>query len=522
MLSLVLAAILTAEPPAEDPPCLSVIGRESSGIWNGSSAEIAAFHAPTRRLFVTDAKRGVRVIDLADPSKPRQVALHACEGLNSVAVHGDLVAVVRQPSDKTRRGSLDLLTPDGTSITSVEVGHGPDMVCFTPDGKRLLVANEGEATADGSFDPDGSIGIVDLTAGVDKPVYRELGFTAFEADRAALATAGLHCVSPTASLQQDLEPEYIAVSPDGMRAFATLQENNAIAVIDLAPGKERVARIAPLGFKDFSKCGLDASDKDGGIHIEPAPVWGLYQPDTIECFEHAGEVWLATANEGEERERGDVHEASRLSKLKHALDADLARDARLGRLNVSALRGDENDDGVLDRIFCFGGRSVSLWKVKADGSIEQAWDSGSEIERRTAEQMPACFNSDGERGGGADDRSDSRGPEPEGVEVATVDGRRLMFVGLERTGGVMVWDISDPVAPRFLQWLNPRDPTVRAGPGAGDVAPEGLLFIPASASPSGAPLFVVCNEVSGTTTIMRVQTGVASHAAPGALREPRP
>jgi hypothetical protein len=504
MLRLALAAILAAEPPVPSPPCLSVVGREASGVWNASSSEIAAFHAPSRRLFVTDANRGLRVIDLSDPAKPRQIALHACEGLNSVAIHGDLVAIVCQPPDKRQRGTLELLTPEGVSITKVEVGFGPDMVCFTPDGKRLLVANEGEATQDGAFDPEGSIGVVDLAAGVDKPVYRELGFKPFEGDRPALVKAGLHCVSPRASLAQDLEPEYIAVSPDGTRAFATLQENNAIAVIDLARGQERVARIAPLGFKDFSKCGLDASDRDGGIRIEPAPVWGLLQPDTVKCFEHGGELWLATANEGEERDRADVQEASRLSKLKHALDADLAKDERLGRLSVSALRGDENDDGVLDRIFCFGGRSVSLWKVAADGSIEQAWDSGSEIERRTAELMPACFNMDSEKGGGGDDRSDNRGPEPEGLEVATVEGRRILLVGLERTGGVMAWDITDPAKPAFLQWINPRDPAVRAGPGAGDVAPEGLLFIPASSSPSGEPLIVVCNEVSGTTTLMRV------------------
>jgi hypothetical protein len=461
---------------------------------------------------VTDAKRGLRVLDLSDPSKPGQIAVHAREGLNSVAVHGDLVAIVRQPEDRRLRGTLELLSPDGTLVSSTHVGFGPDMVCFTPDGKRLLVANEGEATGDGAFDPEGSIGIVDLAAGADKPVYRELDFANFEGDRDSLAQGGLHCVSPKASLAQDLEPEFIAVSPDGTRAFATLQENNAIAVIDLAPGKERVARLAPLGFKDFSKCGLDAGDRDGGIHIEPAPVWGLYQPDTIKCFEHAGEFWLATANEGEERDRGDVQEASRLSKLKHALDADLSKDERLGRLKVSALRGDENDDGVLDRIFCFGGRSVSLWKVKTDGLIEQAWDSGSEIERRTAEQMPASFNGDGEKGVGADARSDSRGPEPEGVEVATVEGRRLMFVGLERTGGVTAWDITDPAAPRFLQWINPRDPAVRAGPGAGDVAPEGLLWIPATMSPSGVPLVVVCNEVSGTTTIYRCDVPRGSEA----------
>ena len=512
-----LTLLLAAAPPAPPtaPPCLEVVGRHASGIWNGSASEIAAWHAPSRRLFVVDAKRGLVVLDLSDPTQPRQVALHAREGLNSVAVHGDLVAVVSQPADRRRKGTLELLDPDARTRARVEVGFGPDMVTFTPDGQRLLVANEGEGTADGAFDPDGSIGVVDLSAGPDAPAYRELSFGAFENARAELTRGGLHCVTPKATLAQDLEPEYVAVAPDGRRAFVTLQENNAVAVIDLAPGRERVERVEPLGFKDFSTCGLDASDRDGGPRVEPAPVQGLLQPDTIKCFEHDGALWLATADEGEERERADVKEPARLGELLHTLGPDLGADARLGRLSVSSLRGDENGDGVLDRVFCFGGRGFSLWKVGADGSITRAWDSGSEIERRTAELAPTTFNMDSEKGGDADDRSDNRGPEPEGLEIAVVDGRRLAFVGLERSGGVMAWDISDPRAPRFVEWLNPRDPSVRSGAEAGDVAPEGLLVIPASTSPSGETLLVVCNEVSGTTTVVRVR------APDGAAKSPK-
>ena len=516
MLTFLTTAVVAAMPISVPPfqPCLEVVGRHSTGTWNGSASEIAAFHPASRRLFVVDARRGLRTIDLSDPTAPREVALLEREGLNSVAVHGDLIAIVRQPVDRRSRGSLELIDPQGTSLASVEVGFGPDMVTFTPDGKRLLVANEGEATADGAFDPEGSIGVIDLADGVGSPVYRELGFAAFEATRSELAPRGLHCVSPKASLAQDLEPEYVAVAPDGSRAFVTLQENNAIAVVDLAAGRERVERIEPLGFKDFSKSGLDASDRDGGVHIAPAPVWGLPQPDTVKCFEHGGALWLATADEGEERERGDVQEPSRVGKLKHALAPEMAADARLGRLQVSSLRGDDDGDGVLDRLFCFGGRGFSLWKVSPDGSIHPVWNSGTEIERRMAELLPACFNMDSEKGGGADDRSDNRGPEPEGLEIASVDGRRIVFVGLERAGGVMAWDITEPSTPRFLQWINPRDPAVHAGPGAGDVAPEGLLFVPAQASPLREPLLVVCNEVSGTTTMHRVRAPEPSQFVP--------
>lgn len=495
-----------ARSGASPVPRLEVVGRQSSGIWNRSSAEIPAWHAASHHLFVTDANRGLRVLDLADPSKPRELALHPREGLNSVAVHGDLVAIVRQPADKRLRGTLEILSPKGASISSVQVGYGPDMVCFTPDGKRLLVANEGEATPDGAFDPEGSIGVVDLSAGADHPVYRELGLRGFETERARLAEAGLHCVTPKASLSQDLEPEYIAVAPDGRRAFATLQENNAIAVIDLTPGAERVARIEPLGFKDFSKCGLDASDRDGGIHVEPAPVWGLYQPDTIKCFEQGGSLWLVTANEGEDRFFGDVPEAVHLSKIRSSLDPSLRADARLGRLLVSSLRGDLDGDGSLDRIFCFGGRGISVWRVASDGSISQAWDSGSEFERRMAERMPAAFNMDSEKGDSMDDRSPRKGCEAEGLDIATVGDRRMAFVGLERAGGVMAWDLTDPSNPAFVDWLNPRDPKATTPSGMGDVAPEGVLAIPGSASPTGEPLIAVCNEVSGTTTILRLAT----------------
>ena len=516
-----LALVMAAAPsPPSTSPCLEVVGRHASGVWNGSASEIAAWHAPSRRLLVVDAKRGLVALDLSDPAQPRQVALHARDGLNSVAVHGDLVAVVSQPADRRCKGALELLDPDGRTHARIEVGFGPDMVTFTPDGLRLLVANEGEGSPDGSFDPDGSIGVVDLSAGLNAPVYRELSFGAFEAARPELTRVGLHCVTPNATLAQDLEPEYVAVAPDGRRAFVTLQENNAVAVVDLTPGRERVERIEPLGFKDFSICGLDASDRDGGPRVAPAPVQGLLQPDSIKCFEHDGALWLVTADEGEERERADVQESARLGKLRHTLGSELGADARLGRLGVSSLRGDEDGDGVLDCIYCFGGRGFTLWKVGADGSIARVWDSGSEIERRTAEIAPACFNMDSEKGGGVDDRSDNRGPEPEGLEIAVVDGRRLVFVGLERTGGVMAWDISDPRAPRFLQWLNPRDAAVRAGSGAGDVAPEGLLVIPASESPTGEALLVVCNEVSGTTTVARIRAPAVAIEPPKPHTQP--
>jgi hypothetical protein len=341
----------------------------------------------------------------------------------------------------------------------------------------------------------------------------------------------------------------MALSNDDTKAYATLQENNAIAVIDLAPGHERVERIEPLGFKNFMKpgCGLDASDKDGANHIQNLPVFGLYQPDGVACFENGGARYLVTANEGEDRERDDFTEAVQFGKLKNVqgkgksngkgkvstideesfakqLGADntmrvqdLSKPENMGRLKVSSLRGDDDGDGDFDRVFCFGGRSVSIWKVSPDGSIEQTWDSGDEIERVISQQMPKAFNMDSMTSPSRDARSVSKGSEPETPIVATINGVQILFCVLERAGGIMSWNISDPSHPKFLAYVNPRDPTVdldidtdKDGKPdhfleAGDIAPEGILYIAPEQSPSGKPLLVVCNEGSGNVTLYEIE-----------------
>jgi len=389
---------------------------------------------------------------------------------------------------------------------------------------------------------------VDISNGVDKPVVRDCGFDAFENQKADLLKRGMHMVTPHAGFSQQIEPEYLAISGDDTKAYATLQENNAIAVIDLAPGHERVERIEPLGFKDFMKpgYGLDASDKDGANHIQNLPVFGLYQPDGIACFETSDARYLVTANEGEDRERDDFTEAERFGKLKNAqgkggknnsaideasfakqLGADntlrvqdLAKPEIMGRLKVSTLRGDDDGDGDFDRVFCFGGRSVSMWSVAADGAIAQSWDSGDEIERMIALHMPQAFNMDSLKSPSRDARSPAKGAEPETVIVATVNGARILFCALERAGGIMSWNISDPAHPKFLLYMNPRDPNADlsidldkdAKPDhvvqAGDIAPEGILFIAPEQSPNGKPLLVVCNEVSGTVTIYEIEVAL--------------
>jgi len=67
----------------------------------------------------------------------------------------------------------------------------------------------------------------------------------------------------------------------------------------------------------------------------------------------------------------------------------------------------------------------------------------------------------------------------------------------------MVYDISDPAMPAFVDYVNTGIVEGNAEEGtAGDVAPEGLIFIPDEDSPNGQPLLVVTNEVSGSTVVL--------------------
>ncbi|MBU3684105.1 MAG: alkaline phosphatase [Phycisphaerales bacterium] len=513
-------AIAQAAPAAPAPrgAHLHLLGTHSAGVFDRSASEIAAFHPRTKRLWVVNGAAGIDVLDLSDPTAPRKVATHSMPAPTSVAIHGDIVAVA-VPSGNATPGAVRFLDLDGRMIADVTVGHGPDMCTFTPDGTMLVVANEGEPVGDS--DPEGSISIIDLRDGPAKATVRTAGFRAFEAERTRLVGEGAHLPVPGASVAQQSEPEYVAISPDGRHALVTLQESNALARIDLEAA--RVLSMTGLGLKDFSASGLDASDADDTISLRPWPVLGLRQPDTVVTWESGGTTWFATSNEGEARETKSFDEVVRVKDL--TLDPRMARDAiadptNLGRLQVSRPACDPDGDGTAERIVAFGGRGITVWRL-VDGGPALAWDSGDQVERTVAERMPEAHNGDGRKANSKDARSTSKGPEVEGLALGTVGARRLLFAGLERSGGVMTWDVTDPTAPLLVDYVNPRDPAA-APASAGDIAPEGLLFVPASTSPNGRPLVVVCNELSGTTTIWEVREGPAPDVRPDrATRAPR-
>ena len=490
--------IVTESASALNITRLSSLGNSTTAA-NNFGSEIPAYDPASRRLFLTGPNNRLDIADISNPASPiRLPSLDLSSygaGVNSVAIKNGIVAVAMEASTITNNGSVVFFDTNGVFQSQVTVGALPDMLTFTPDGNRVLVANEGEAAS--GVNPNGSVSVINLAAGVSNPTVNTATFTSFNGQENALRNQGVR-IFPGQTVSQDVEPEYITVSEDGTTAWVSLQENNAIAVMDIV--NAQVTSILPLGAKDFNAPGngLDASDRDGGVNINNWPVFGLYQPDTIATVTVAGQTYLITANEGDTR-----NEARRVSNL--TLDpnafpnaAELQLAQNLGRLDVSSIDG-LNDQGQYSQLFAYGGRSFSIWNVT--NGLSQVFDSGDDFEQILAgfsanPLTPSIFNSDGTPGS-FDSRSDNRGPEPEGLAVGTVGNRLYSFVGIERAGGFMVYDITNPSNPFFVDYINDWQ--------LGDISPEGLLFIPAADSPNGTPLLIVANEVSRNLVIYSVK-----------------
>jgi DNA-binding beta-propeller fold protein YncE len=576
-----------------DSITLNYLGRYSANIFGASAAEIPAFDPVNQRIFIVNAQKGaVDVLNAADPANPVLLQELTVESItegavvNSIAYKGGYLAVAVEAPTKTDNGWVALF--DATSLEMLgyeQVGAQPDMVTFTPDGEYVLTANEGEPSTDYQIDPVGSISILGVSEGQLVEV-RTAGFSAFNTQADALRSAGVRIYGPNASVEQDLEPEYIAISSDSGTAWVSLQENNALAKVDIATAT--VTDILPLGYKDHGTAGngLDVSDSDDAINIDTWPgVLGMYQPDSIAAYEVDGETLLVTANEGDSRAWGEDDQAYwdgdaskgfveefRVKHLVHvsgfdrragddlppqlrdlaagallnpttfaycgataADPGDCRADENLGRLTVAwtdGYRKDANGDPVLfdasgnqnlagdrlmyDNLYAYGARSFSI----RDSEGQLVWDSGDQLEQYFASD--ACmlganrtipctdyFNATHDEGDTFDNRSDNKGPEPEGVTVGQLGNKTFAFIGLERIGGVMAWDITDPTAPVLVDYLNTREDWTTADPStvlatAGDLGPEGLVFIAPEDSPNGEALLVIGNEVSGTTAVYQI------------------
>ena len=504
---------------------LTPVGSFDTGEFNKSAAEIVQAYGD--RLFVVNALAGsVTVLNAFDPRSPQQLfeiaSPIAGSVANSVAIRPDGLGIIAfEAPVKTDPGHLlffNAAAADASSavLGTVEVGALPDMVTVSPDGSFAIVANEGEPAADFSIDPEGSVSVVTLPAGLSVPAQeavRTANFHEFETGGTRTLPADVRIFGPRPHgddkpVSRNLEPEYVTV--DGGTAYVTLQEANAIAVVDLAAAT--VTDIHALGFKDHGVAGngLDPSDRDNAINIRTVPgLKGMYMPDAISAYQAGGQTYLVTANEGDAREWGTYVEGARVSALGTTGRAPVCETsplyalrgvADLGRLNVTLENGLDTANNCYSELYAFGARSFSIWNTQG----ELVFDSGDAFERTTAEVAPQFFNSNHSEAN-FEGRSDDKGPEPEAIAIGTIGERTYAFVGFERIGGVMVYDISVPTAATFVTYVNNRNFAAGASlPGAGDLGPEGMAFISAESSPTGRPMLAVSSEVSGTTTLFDI------------------
>lgn len=533
------------------------------------AAEIVQYHGATQTVFAINSAADVPTVEIMDISglgtnalsNPQtDINLTSTQLLlettandiklgspNSIAISGDWMAIAMAAEAHADNGvvlfynGLDAGIP--AFVKAVTVGNLPDMVTFTPDGSKALVANEGEPSGDYSVDPEGSIAVINMVDGMPADTATIVDFSAFNTQQAALEAQGMHFPNPSGrningadidiSVAQDLEPEYIAATND--TAFVALQENNGLAILDLATNN---VQVIGLGFKDWSGLMIDGME-DGGVSFGTYDnLYGMYQPDTIATYNWNGANFVVTANEGDAREYffdtlgedgtqseaactlaggqdfdeddgclsyTDETQARRLSYAPgSALETAAGDDPRdfdfaafpIGRLNVTSEIGENN--GVYDNIYAYGARSFTIW----DSNGLVVFDSGDDFERITASVHGSQFNNNDDENEG-DSRSANKGPEPEALAIGNVGERTYAFIGLERMGGIFVYDITNPYNTQFIEYVINRDTTEGADI-AGDLAPEGMTFVSAQDSPGGNPLLIVGNEISGTVSIWQV------------------
>jgi hypothetical protein len=453
-------------------------------IGGTGAAEISAYDLKTKRLFTVNNSgvNQIDVIDITDPSKPAkigQIDLTVYQGAaNSVAVFdGKLAVALESTVNKQGNGKVVIFnTSDYSLIKQVTVGALPDMITYSPDGKLIMTANEGEPNTDYSQDPNGTISIIETST----YTVTTLDFSSFSSQATTLKKDGFRISTFAKSFAQDIEPEYITISDDSKTAWVTLQENNGVAKVDLTA--KTITAIYPLGLKDYNTAenAIDVSDKDGKIAFNPFKVKGMYMPDAISHFTANNVPYFVTANEGDSREYTAYSDIKRMKDMK--LDATVFPDAatlkldtNIGRLNLVTDMGDTDGDGDLDEMVSFGARSFSIWNGNT-GKI--VYDSKNDVDKKT-----------NELGTYDDNRSDDKGSEPEAVTVAKMGSQTILFVGLERSDAFMTYDVTNPVSPQYLQ-------TVKTGD-----APEGLLYIPASKSHTKRSLLIVSSEGDGTIKI---------------------
>jgi len=550
---------------------LSVVGRfVSDSEFASSAAEIVSYDNCSDQLYVVNANnQRIDILSLDEqtsgPIFSGSINLQEAADIaginigvaNSVSAKNGLLAVAIEAANKQENGIIALYRLDTLSLLNTYVaGALPDMVLMSSDSQTVLVANEGEPDSRYQVDPEGSITLIDLSAGFnnEQAVVKQISFAEFNLDgsRHGELPNAVRISGPVGtSIAQDLEPEYITLDENTQKAFVALQENNAMAIIDVK--NARVESIIPLGLKSWDSASgneLDASDKDGvmGNFSSYEQLAGMYMPDTIASFQLQGDTYIVTANEGDSREYVYVSTQQTCEQATHIWDGDdysgtpkyntqvddcisFSDEGRGKDLEVSSnhpLYSNLADKEVLGRlkvimdkpvlaadeiVLAFGGRSFSIWNAQA----ELVYDSGDDIAQHVFSSDAQSFNATSDNNDlaeTADNRSDDKGTEPEAIEVATINGQVYVFVGLERQGGILVYNVTIPQQPLFQSYINNRDFSQGVcteldkgdcangvyNTDAGDLAPESIEYF----SRANQHFIAVGNEVSGSTTVYKI------------------
>lgn len=501
-------------PSGSSELTLSLLTSFSNGTAPANSAEIVAYDAFSKRLFIANSLGAkLDVVDFNNPSAPylvRSVSVTPYGNINSVAAYnGIIAAAIENGTNPQDSGKIVFFDTAGTYISSVKAGMMPDMIAFNHTGTKVYTANEGEPNTSYTNDPDGSVTVVDISGGVaavNQSNVSHITFTSYNGMEGVLRAMGIRIYGNSASASKDFEPEYITIDDGDSVAWVTLQENNAIAKLNLA--NNTIASLMPLGYKDYrtGSASLDASDVTSGVYIANWPVKGMYLPDAIGHYTVNGQVYLVTANEGDTRAYTALNEevrvnAANLDPVKFPNASHLKSNSALGKLLVTNKLGDTDADGDIDTLYAVGTRSFSIWNGSTGA---QVYDNGAEFEQITS-TLPAysnMFNASNGTSITKKNRSDDKGPEPEGIATATISGNQYAFTALERVGGVMVYNINDPNAPYYVTYHNNRPP---------DLGSEGIIYIDASESPNGKNILILANETSSTLTVYEVNSCLSAY-----------
>ncbi|XQF92805.1 choice-of-anchor I family protein [Pseudoalteromonas espejiana] len=540
-ISLVGRAVLNAQSPEG---AAEIVAYQASKKWiyainsSGNEAVVNIIPADTfdTAALVQDNEGIVSATNLTSaitltlndntPGDANSIAIDETNQLLAVAMAAKTVGEVGQIAFYNISGDTPVF------IKNVTAGFLPDMVTFSHNGAKVVVANEGEPNGDYSIDPEGSISVINIENGVIADTATNIDFTAYNNQQTELAEKGLVFANPTGrtingneintTVAMDLEPEYVSISKDNKYAYISIQENNALAIVNL---EDNSLELKGLGFKGWSNLQIDASDKDGGVNFKSYPgLYGMYQPDTISSFSWKGTNFIVSANEGDAREyffdtadeadciaKGGLDydkddgclayiDESRVEDLTLAANFDYLNndDNDIGRLKVSTVKGDTNNDGQYESLYAYGARSFTIW----DSNGLVVFDSGDDIGRITASVHGEAFNNNEDENEG-DTRSDDKGAEPEALTIGSIGERTFAFIGLERMGGIMVYDITNPYDVQFEDYFYNRG-VIEGADITGDLAPEGMVFVPAEQSATEKPLLIIGNEISGSIAVWQI------------------